>query len=113
MPPFFTSAISTSIIGKYSSELIAIFILDSAEFLGYFVKELEQDLNNENGGAMILVWSCFDAGRLNQKLFNERDPFASNRHLEPSNFVVDRLMAAREQYGQFCNIFLSQLKEEM
>jgi uncharacterized protein len=84
-----------------------------AEFLCYFVKKLEQDLNNENGGAMTLVWSCFNAGKLNQKLFNERDPFASNRHLEPSNFVVDRLMAAREQYGQFCTIFLSQLKEEL
>lgn len=84
-----------------------------AEFLRYFVNELEQDLNNENGGAMTLVWSCFDAGKQNQKLFNERDPFASNRYLEPSHFVVDCLIAAGEKYGRFCNIFLSQLKEEM
>lgn len=84
-----------------------------AEFLRYFVKELEQDIKKGNGGAMALVWSCVDAGKLNQKLFNERDPFALHRRLELSNFVVDRLLAASEQHEQFCNTFLSQFEEEM
>lgn len=81
------------------------------DFLHYFVKELEQDINKENGGALTLVWSCYEAGKQNQRLFSEKDPFAATRPIDPSSFVVDRLIAAREQ--PFCHTFLTQLQTEM
>lgn len=80
-------------------------------FLEYFVSELEKDVNNGSGGALDLTWICYHAGQKGLKLFDNQDPFASNRQL--SNHVIDSIILNKTKYSEFSRNFLEQFNLEL
>ena len=81
-------------------------------FLKYFVEELEVNVKKKNGGALFIV-SLYEAGSRGLQLFDLLDPLALNRSLNPTHFVIDRLIEANEQFPVFIPKFLSQFQEEI
>lgn len=86
-----------------------------AEFLHFFVGELDADIQRGSGGALALVWACHQAGCHNNKLFDDSDPMGIERFMEPTRFVIDKLIETLKlgRYAEFLTLFLNQFQEEV
>lgn len=82
-------------------------------FLQIYIEALVSDLKRGEGGALVLTWACYNAGRNNAKLFHPVDPLARNRILAPDQYAIDRLLEVRYQFPEFVLLFLSQFSEEI
>jgi uncharacterized protein len=83
-----------------------------ALFLQRFIDEIASEMKLGKGGAIELSWICHHAGKMNLRLFDTRDPFASHRILRPESYTVDQLIEKRKDFT-FIDHFLSELKEEI
>lgn len=83
------------------------------EFLRYFANELGKNIAEQTGGALVVIEACVDAGRHGLRLFDASDSWAEKRPLNPTDFVVDRLIKEREAFPKFLGDFLCQLMEEV
>jgi len=83
-----------------------------ADFLHFFTTHLESDVAKEAGGAFMLTWACYHAGRGGHKLFDNQDPLAKNRPLD-ADLVIDQLIKVRDQYPEFVIPFLAQFDAEI
>ena len=81
-----------------------------AVFLHDFVKELEVNIKEGEGGALAVVEACCQAGRQGRQLFDSADPMASKRSLATHHYVIDQLIALKEKYPSFLPKFLTQFK---
>lgn len=86
--------------------------LKRAEFLQFFVDQLQSNVEDKSGGALSIVWACYEAGKNNLKLFDANDPFCEARIAEENQYVVDKLMQYRKD-DTFIDAFLSQLNDEL
>lgn len=84
-----------------------------AAFLQFFVDHLILNVQQGEGGALILVWACYHAGQHSLKLFDTADPMVTDRPLDPHQFVVDRLISEVDRFPFFISAFLTQLSEEI
>lgn len=82
-----------------------------AEFLHRFVEDLSNDVGKGDGGSLIVVSTCYDAGKFECKLFDSKDPFAKKRPLEPSLYVVDSLI--QQKNDPIVKKFLEQFQTEI
>lgn len=82
-------------------------------FLRFFMEELEKNIQSNQGGALVVVWSCYHAGRLNLMLFDPINPMATNRPLNPEYYAFDRLIEMQEQFPEFISQFISQFQAEI
>jgi len=83
-----------------------------AEFLHLFVKQLEHDVKEGDGGAHFIAWACYRAGEQGLKLFDVNNPFAVDRILD-EEIVTDQLIKVKDQYAPFISRFLKELKDEL
>lgn len=83
------------------------------EFLHYFVNELEKDVLKGEGGALLLVWTCYKAGRQNQKIFHVHDPLAVERFLEPEKYVLDYMIQSSDKFPVFISALITQFEEDV
>lgn len=83
------------------------------EFLNHFVEELDINIRQGSGGALVISRACYDAGSHGLQLFDSLNPFASNRPLDPTCCVIDQLIGVCEQFPIFIIKFLSQFQEEI
>lgn len=83
------------------------------DFLYTFVEELVSNVQKGEGGAFEVVWACYYAGMNGYKLFDLSDPFAKNRQLDSTQFVLDCLLEKQNQYPEFILKFLDQLSKEL
>lgn|GEM_PF-237135 len=90
-----------------------LFANKRVEFLKYFVEELEMNIKDENGGALVVVKSCYEAGANGLELFDPLDPLAQNRLLNSANFATDQIIESHEEFPIFISRFLSELKSEI
>ncbi len=82
-------------------------------FLQIYIEALVSDLKRGEGGALVLTWACYNAGRHSSKLFDAADPLARNRLLAPDQYAIDRLLEERHQFPEFVLLFFSQFSEEI
>ena len=82
-------------------------------FLQIYIEALVSDLKRGEGGALVLTWACYDAGRHSSKLFDAADPLARHRFLASDQYAIDRLLEVRRQFPEFVLLFLSQFSEEI
>jgi uncharacterized protein len=88
--------------------------LKRTHVLHTFVEELSDNIKKGEGGALLVVKSCYEAGFLdNVKLFDQCDIFAEKRPLASEKFVIDRLIESKRNFPKFIESFLKQLKEEI
>lgn len=83
-----------------------------ANFLSFFVKELEGDVQKNEGGAHLVTWTCYHAGKAGLKLFDSLDPLAHHRQLNPQ-YVLDQLLGSSNKYPRFLQAFFTQFLEEI
>ncbi len=86
--------------------------LKRAEFLELFVKELALDVENEGGAAYTVAWTCYHAGVYNGRFFDQRDPFAGSRALNP-DFILDNLIKQAQRFPNFLDLFIDQIRTEI
>lgn len=81
--------------------------------LHIFINELGKNLEAGEGGALILVWSCYKAGNEGYELFHNSDPLGLQRPFEEHRYALDTLLKAEERTSFFIMPFLSRLYEEI
>jgi uncharacterized protein len=86
---------------------------ERVRFLKYFVDELEIDVRQGSGGALLVAKCCYDAGAQHLPLFDLLDPMAQNRSLDPDHFAMDQILASRKQFPLFITNFLSVFEREI
>lgn len=82
-------------------------------FLEYFVEELKKNIDEGDGGALVVVKGCYEAGAKRFDLFDRLDPFAENRLLNPDHFAIDYIMEFQRQFPIFISRFLFEFKNEI
>ncbi|MCH9621663.1 MAG: hypothetical protein S4CHLAM20_10880 [Chlamydiia bacterium] len=85
---------------------------ERTDFMKSFIKELEHDIKQDEGGALFLTMSCYQAGLRKLQLFDSLDPFAKDRKLDPA-FVIDKLIAKSKNFPIYIEKFLSQFHLEI
>ena len=83
------------------------------EFLRYFLSELDANVKDKKGGALLVTNACRQAGSQGLLLFDTLNPLARSRELHPHRFVIDQLIEAREKFPVFIQLFLSQFQQEV
>lgn len=81
--------------------------------LQLFVNELAQNLRTGEGGALILVWSCYKAGNKGYALFHNSDPLGLQRPFEEDRYALDTLLKTEEKSSSFIMPFLTRFYEEI
>lgn len=84
-----------------------------AAFLQFFVDELAKNVSCNSGGTLVFIQACYQAGQNHLKIFDDKDPFALKRPLNPKLFALDALISSQKDFPQFTSLFLKQLQEEI